>query len=814
MSAMTCRLIALLLCTLTWSAWGQTTERRFESDRMNGNVLEVRVSDGMYRFRVYSDQIIETAFIPTGQQYDPQSYAVIMQPQDHGTLHDSPAQLELSTAGMAVHIVKQPFSISYWYKGRPLIAEQRGYVKDERGETLQFKLDPDETLMGGGARALGMNRRGNRLPLYNKADYGYEQHSLQMNFSIPMVLSSRLYGILFDNAPIGYLDLDSHHDNTLTYETIGGRKNWQVVAGDSWPELMDAYTSLTGRQPLPPRWAFGNFASRFGYHSADEAKRVVDQFIGQEIPLDAVIFDLYWFGKDIKGSMGNLAFDKDNFPDPQGLINDFAARGIKTILITEPFVLTTSTRWDEAVDNKVLATGADGQPYTYDFYFGHTGLIDVFKPAARDWFWSIYRHYTEMGVAGWWGDLGEPEVHPSDLLHATGSADQLHNVYGQEWAALIADGYRKDFPGQRPFILMRAGFAGSQRYGMLPWSGDVNRTWGGLQSQPEIALQMGLQGLAYMHSDLGGFANPNLDDELYARWLQYGVFQPLFRPHAQEEVAAEPVLRDPQVRALAKRAIELRYAMLPYNYTLAFDNAQTGMPLMRPLFFAEPHNRAVYDVADSYLWGGDLLVRPVLKAGVTRQDVYFPANADWFDFYTDALHKAGSTATVDVSPDRIPLFVRAGAFLPLEQPIQNTGQYSLDRVTVHYYDAEGVAESTGKLYDDDGTTPNDFQRGAYALWKFSASSSTDRSGLRTLAITIDQDHGAKYPVTDRKIDFVIHHVTTRPTRLVLADGARELPVQGSWDGQHQLLHVTVPLKKDVPARLLIATAGSSTKSAD
>ena len=138
------------------------------------------------------------------------------------------------------------------------------------------------------------------------------------------------------------------------------------------------------------------------------------------------------------------------------------------------------------------------------------------------------------------------------------SADEVHNIYGHDWAGLIYKGYKKDFPKERPFILMRAGYSGSQRYGLIPWSGDVNRTWGGLQSQTEIALQMGLQGLGYMHSDLGGFAGANLDDELYVRWLQYGVFQPIFRPHAQEEVPSEPVFRSQKVLELSKQAIDLR----------------------------------------------------------------------------------------------------------------------------------------------------------------------------------------------------------------------------------------------------------------
>jgi hypothetical protein len=172
---------------------------------------------------------------------------------------------------------------------------------------------------------------------------------------------------------------------------------------------------------------------------------------------------------------------------------------------------------------------------------------------------------------------------------------------------------------------------------------------------------------------------------------------------------------------------------------------------------------------------------------------------------------------VKVKADRIPLFVRAGAFLPLEKPIQNTRQYSTGLITLHYYDEEGVAKSTGKLYDDDGMTPNNFQRGAYALLKFSSSSATDRSGMRRLVISIDQENGALYPVTDRNIDLVIHHVGARPKRLALMDGAQEMPVHGSWDALHHLLRVSVPLKKDTPAKLVVVTATkptNSTKSAD
>jgi len=286
----------------------------------------------------------------------------------------------------------------------------------------------------------------------------------------------------------------------------------------------------------------GNFSSRFGYHSQEETINTIDKFQDEEIPVDAIILDLFWFGKEMKGNMGNFEFEKDSFPDPKKMIADFKEKGVKTILISEPFILTTSKKWDDAVANNILGFNKEGKPYTYNFYFGNTGIVDVFNPKGKQWFWNIYKKFNNYGVAGWWGDLGEPEVHPSDLLHATGSADEVHNIYGHNWAKLIYEGYQREFSNQRPFILMRAGYSGSQHYGMIPWSGDVNRTWGGLQSQPEIAMQMGMQGMGYMHSDLGGFAGDNLDDELYTRWLQYGVFQPIYRPHAQEVVPSEPFL--------------------------------------------------------------------------------------------------------------------------------------------------------------------------------------------------------------------------------------------------------------------------------
>ncbi len=742
--------ITILL--LTFSC-GKAQERKYISHKETSNTAEVSVSDGKYIFRFYNENIVETTFLPKGETFNPDSHAVVLEPSKTELKQTETAnELTFGASKIMVRISKSPFRVTYLYGTRELLSEKNGYTKRDSTEVLDFQISANEALYGGGARVLGLNRRGNRLELYNRAQYGYETRAELMSFTMPLVLSSKLYAVHFDNPARGFLDLDSKKDNTLAYETISGRKTYQVIAADDWKSLVGQYAQLTGHQPLPPRWAFGNFSSRFGYHSQKEAEATIAKFRAQKIPVDAIIFDLYWFGKEVKGTMGNLAVFRDSFPNFEKMVENFNKQGVKTVLITEPFVLTTSDRWKEAVDKKILGTNKFGAPYTYDFFFGNTGLIDVFKPQARDWYWNIYKDLANKGVAGIWGDLGEPEMHPSAMYHATGKADQLHNIYGHKWAELIAEGYEKDFPNQRPFILMRSGFSGSQRFGMIPWSGDVNRSWGGFSGQPEIALEMGMQGLGYMHSDLGGFAGANLDDELYVRWLQYGVFNPVFRPHAQEEVASEPVFRSENAMKLAKKAIDLRYSLMPYNYTIAFENSSKGTPLMRPLLFEEPGNTALASRSDEYLWGNDFLVAPVVEKGQKEKQVYFPVSSNWYSFYSGKKYNSGTTATITLAEDHIPVFVRGGAFIPSVKTFQTTKDYSTKNLILDYFYDLDVAHSEGSMYNDDGTTPHSFEKGRYELLHFSAATEGN-----TVNIKITNEKGVKMMEGNREFTFVFHH---------------------------------------------------------
>ena len=754
-----------LFGTLSFNA--QNSER-YVTDiiQKKGNYISIKVNDGTYKIKYYTSFIVETTFIPKGEIFNKFSHAVVLKPTKNKLiLNSNDETTTIISDGISVKISKKPFQISYMYKGEEIISEKTGYSKDSVHEKIQFNLTNDEVLYGGGARALGMNRRGNRLQLYNRAHYGYETHSELMNFTMPIVISSKKYIVHFDNAPIGYLDLDSKKDNSLTYETISGRKTYQVIVGDSWVDLIHNYTDLTGKQPLPPRWILGNFSSRFGYHSQKETEATIAKFKEEKIPVDAVILDLYWFGKELKGTMGNLEVDKDSFPDMKGMILRLKNKGVKTVLITEPFVLTTSKKWEEAVAKNVLAKDSIGKSAKYDFYFGNTGIVDIYKKEGKDWFWNIYKDILDLGVKGLWGDLGEPEVLPSWVNFHKKKADEVHNIYGHDWAGLIFKGYQKELPNERPFILMRAGYSGSQRFGMIPWSGDVNRTWGGLQSQPEIALQMGMQGLGYMHSDLGGFAGANLDDNLYTRWLQYGVFQPIFRPHAQEDVPSEPVFRSLKVKKLAKEAIELRYKLLPYNYHIAFENNQKGTPLMRPIFFEEDNVKLMTNAA-TYLWGKDLLITPILKDSVKTKAIYFPKTANWFNFYSDEKIEGGQTKKVTVLANSIPTYVKAGAFIPMTKLLQTTDNYNGNNLEIHYYYDSSVKKSAREMFNDNGLLSNAFEKGEYELLEFKAALTK-----KCLEINFEAELGAHWNPSEKEITLILHNIDWNPTKIKI-DGKR------------------------------------------
>ena len=695
------------------------SSRAYAYHRWQGGQLTVVGTDSSrLTVQPWAGGVARVAVYPAGVAAVPTpSLAVSAAPTATGaTLAVSATRLTIAGPGLSVEIDKNPLRLRYLRGPQDtVLAEAPGYVEVSGLRAVRFALNATEALYGTGSRAVPTNRRGQRVALYNQAHYGYQNGETNLNISIPLVLGGRGFGVLLDEVQPGYIDLGQSDNTALEIGTEANQLTYFVFAQKTLPALLAAYTDLTGHQPLPPRWALGYLQSKYGYQTEAEARSIVQRLREAGFPLSGLVLDLYWFGD--KQLMGNLDWDRSRFANAEGMMTDFNALGVKTILIAEPYVTQQSRNYASLAASGLLARTSAGAPYVLGgFWAGSAGLLDVTNPAARAWLWPWYKARAQQGVGGWWSDLGEPETHPDDMVHAGGTARQVHNGFANQWATVLQNGYAQDFPQQRLFNLGRAGFAGMQRLGITPWSGDVQRSWSGLQAQLPIMLGMGLSGEGYMHSDAGGFTGGGQDNELYTRWLQFAAFSPIMRAHGTSTTA--PTDYPQPYQGIVRDYARLRQRLLPYTYTLAWENSQTGAPLARPTNYLAASD-------DSYLWGSDLLVAPVLNAGQTQRTVALPAGGEWVDYWTGSRYAGGSLATVAAPLARLPLLVRAGALLPTQPYRPSAALGVLDSLQITYYPA--ATASTGQVYDDDGRTPHAYALGQYQLLQFAASptSATD-----------------------------------------------------------------------------------------
>jgi len=735
------------------------------SHSINKNSLTVKTANGFYDIGFLNDNIAGVNFYNDAVQKIDTSYAVILNADNHAiSISNHSDHLSFSRNNFEILIGKKPFKISFIKDGDTVLNEHFGYFDHDTLKGFKFDLSDNEKIYGAGFRTTPNNRRGQRFKLYNQPRYGYSLNAPDLNFSIPFVISSKGYGLLFDNVQKGFLDIDSTRQNVMEFSSIGGKMAYYVIAATNYDSILNNYGKLTGFQPMPARWVLGNIQSRFGYESQEVAEEVVEKMLEAGFPLDALVIDLYWFGEGVHDSfyMGNLEWYKKNWPSPEEMISRFKKKNVKTVLITEPFIMKESKHYDALSKNGLLGKTNAGSTYLIEeFWFGPSGLLDIFKPEARDWFWGKYKDQIDIGVKGWWGDLGEPETHPAEMYHVNGKAEEVHNIYGHYWHKMLWDRYAEEYPDVRLFNLNRSGFAGSQRYSIFPWSGDVSRSWEGLQAQPTAVMGMTLSGFSYMHSDLGGFAMGEKDEDMYVRWLQYGTFNPVYRVHGDFRIPVEPYHYSPEAQEILKMFIKLRYQMLPYNYTLAWQNSTKGTPLTRPLFFEEPENEAISGVANTYLWGPNILVSPILVKGKTSQKLYLPKGL-WYDLFTDEIFEGGRWIEKPVTIENIPVFARGGSFISMIEPIKNTEEYSSKNLIIHYYLDVDVENSEFTMYEDDGKTKDAISKNLYELLHFKARNFGD-----VLMISLKRDVKGNYegmPV-NREIELVIHGMEVQPVEI-------------------------------------------------
>ncbi len=715
----------------------------------------------------YSAGTFRVATLPSGsKEFFPASQAVVQQPNVKYRVESTPTEVVITTDSSKVVINRGIGLLSFYDSNGELLIEEAEVSNLPGNRSIALWSDRPGNLYGAGERGHSLRLNGDSLVMYNRQNYGYgkgDPRISQMNITVPYFVSDRGYGVLFDDFSRGTLELG----DTLRYTS---RAPWPVAyylvsGGGNLAGATDAYTSLTGRQNLPPFWALGYITSKYGYHNQREALGVIDSLQQRGYPVDGIVLDLYWYGKET--DMGRLAWDTVQWPDHKDMLSKLRDKGVNLVAITQPYInkIGAIDNYNELVGKGFTVRDADGNNHDVTIWVGESGMFDVSNPGTRQWLWDRLRPLTAEGVEGWWGDLGEPEVHPESIVHHNGlSAEDYHNVYGNEWSRIIYEGLRKDFPERRPLLLMRGGTAGLQRYSVFPWSTDVARSWAGFQPQVNIMLNSSLSGLGYMSSDIGGFAvDPDhpLDPELYVRWLQMGTFTPTLRTHAQYK--PEPY-HYPQYEKILHEYIDMRYRWLPYNYTLAYENATTGAPLARPLNFRQADDK-VSNIEDEYLWGDNILVAPVMQQGARARKVRFPAGSRWIDWFNPKqTYTGGSIVTVRAPLDKLPLFVKAGSFVPqFLESIKNVTQYDPRFITVRYFPVDHTTQYT--MFDDDRLSPTSLQDNNYQLLHFEGES---KGGVTSIRLSSEGEYSNMPDV--HMLTLQIEGQSRAPRSVTLSDG--------------------------------------------
>jgi alpha-glucosidase (family GH31 glycosyl hydrolase) len=626
---------------------------------------------------------------------------------------------------------------------------------------VRFTFSGEQHFYGLGQGGGRLERLGTARQLWNS----HLGHGPGSDIGIPLLVSSLGYALFFDSSSdatlaVGRSDDGVRIDYTVTTEAL----TWYFLIGPDLRGLMGEIAELLGRAPLPPRWALGFLQSTRHFHDTAELRRLPRTIREKRIPCDALIY-LSTYGEAMgwNRGVGHLEFQPELWPKSEALLQEMRAQHFEIITHEYPVLHEESPLFAEAsARGFLLESGYERGTGGVANYRQGQRHLDFSNPAVRAWWWAAHRELVNAGVAAWWLDGGEGP--PADAKLAGGDGTLLHNIYDRLRHQAFAEGEAAARPDQRVFLLCRSGAAGMQRFGASTWSGDVNNDFPTLEAQVPLGLNTGLSGVPYWGTDVGGFFHPVPETpELYARWFQLGAFSPIFRSHGWVWREHVPWAHGPEVEAICRQYAELRYRLLPYTYTLAWQAHTQGLPLMRPLVLNYPDDPRTWTLDHEYLWGDDLLVAPVTREGATAWPVYLPAGR-WFDFWTGEPHAGPGGLTVAAPLDRMPLLVRTGAILPLGPVVQHTGERPLDELTLQIYPE---ATSRFELYEDDGRT-NAYLRGQYALTPITCEASPGRVTVRIDPPTGDR---SMVPASRR---YLIRLRLDRP-RAVAAAGTGDLP---------------------------------------
>ncbi|KPM30438.1 Alpha-glucosidase [Croceitalea dokdonensis DOKDO 023] len=692
----------------------------------NGVILQITVlRDSAIRFRYATEHAFEPDF----------SYAIS---EDVNTGYnelevlDEKSKYVVQTSKVRVHISKVNLKTYITtLEDMVIIEDESGFHWEENfdygGNIVKMSkvTQSGESYYGMGDKSSHSNLKGKRVNNWATDSYAYGKDQEPLYKSIPFYIglqNDMAYGIFFDNSFSTYFDFAHEKRNVTSFWADGGEMNYYFFYGPKISQVVEAYTNLTGVPELPPLWALGFHQSKWSYYPEKKVKKIANTFRELKIPCDAIYLDI-----DYMEGFRCFTWNNRRFPDPKKMIDELYEDGFKTVTMIDPGIKIDRDYWvyQEAMEKGYFCRRADGPHFKGKVWPGECKFPDFTNPEVREWWGGLYKEMiAEMGVHGVWNDMNEPAI--MEVPTKTANLDvrhdydgnpcshrKAHNIYGMQMVRATYDGIKKfSFP-KRPFVLTRAAYSGTQRYAST-WTGDNVATWEHLWIANVQMQRMCMSGYSFVGSDIGGFAEqPN--GELFARWIQLGIFHPFCRVHSSGDHGdQEPWSFGDEVTNIVRKYIELRYQLLPYLYTMFYRYVKDGLPMLQSLVYYDQEDSQTHFRTDEFLFGEQILVCPVQEPNAKGRRMYIP-RGKWYNYWTEEVVDGGIEKWVSADIDKIPLFVKEGAMIPKYPVQQYVGEKKIEELKIDVYFKEGV--ETSVVYEDQ-QEGYDYKKGRFSLRRF------------------------------------------------------------------------------------------------
>jgi alpha-glucosidase len=732
-----------------------------------GNVLFLRLTEGSIALEFLTSDILRVVMAKGDNQVDFSSTPAVV---DHTlnynnfSILDRTELLEVKTESLKILINKKKFSLSFYDLEDKLIHQDHNdHALGWSGDQVRAwkKLEEQERFYGLGEKTGYLDKRGRKYTMWNTDTFNPHVPSTDPLYqSIPFLIGfnqGRSYGIYFDNSYQTYFDLGLNSKEYYSFWSEGGKLDYYFINGSNIKEIIKSYTDLTGRMPLPPKWSLGYHQSRYSYHPEAEVREIAQKFREKEIPCDVIHLDIHYMDE-----YKVFTWDEKEFPQPKQMLSDLSEDGFKVVTIIDPGVKKDPRYklYQEGIKHDYFCKYLDGEYYIAKVWPGECSFPDFTKVEVRRWWGDQHHLLLDQGVKGIWNDMNEPGIFSKtstmdlEVVHDNdgdmGTHRRFHNLYGLLEGQATYEGLKRYNSEKRPFVLTRAGFSGIQRYSAV-WTGDNRSFWIHLELAIPMLMNMGLSGITFCGTDVGGFAD-NSDGELLTRWIQLGLFMPFLRNHcAINNINQEPWSFGKEYEEIIRKYIKLRYRFLTHLYNLFYRAHQSGLPVMRPLVLEYPEDEKTYNLSDQFMVGDSVLVAPVYQPDRSERMVYLP-KGEWQDFWTGQSYQGQKYIIAKAPLDTIPIFIKAGAILPLSPVMNYVGEEKIEELELNIYLSGDVKEGSYRLYEDDGSSFA-YQQGGYNIREFSYLYYTDRLEFNIDSLADDyQLEYSSYLIKFRNLD--------------------------------------------------------------